>query len=1038
MDTKKQSKFVITTIILTMLLLSSTMVLCSSAAIPESVTARSLSPTTDYGDIMQYDWPLAQSDEESTGSNAGPAPDRANVLWSVSTSGSGMVSVFNGKAFVASRTRLLAYDALTGSLLYDVDAPGTPSPNSANPIFKLDDTYLLVQGTSGIVCRLIDTGEAVWNLTIPNAFAHPGSAAYFSGRYSTSMKQYIMTAYDTTLHQAQVVGYDLSDPSTEPSLAWTYISDASCELLCCGDGKVFLGTTEASVYAIDSTGTLAWRASTLGGIAQQAAIYYNHKLYISADTWQIGCFDGETGEMLWQAYKGDRAFSAYRGAAGAGMIFESTVELDPYGTVGAWDAETGERLWKQPAYFNIHYATMAYADGKVYGIKCDRPAGSQTGGLVMPGTSTSCWDAYTGTELWNLPDIGFSTPSIAYGNLYGISGGTLYCIGGEPADWNYGLIGNVENQRVAVGQQGPADISIPKWAYQTGGDVFSSPAVADGKVYVGSEDQNLYCLNAYTGEKIWDFPTGFSVRASPAVYNGKVFTGADDGYFYALDADTGEQLWKTSAGGFFPDYLSSGEAEPRSSPIVVNNRIYCGSLDGKVYCLNPDDGNVLCTYTTGGPIFGSPVYSDDTIFITSGEGCLYALNAADLSFKWKSFDLGMDIQAQASNEFYATGTAVIGDGVAYIGGGIFRGMPKAGVDYAAMNMSMPGGGNGGGIRYFAFNATTGASIWNQTRSGNTQPLWTSIYWNGQIYASEFFELTVMDPENPDSGDYLLPDYSQSGRLNGNRTMGAWLGYQIQSSPAYADDKTGAKIYIGCDIGSIYCLNATDLSTLSVFTCGGNVPCSPAVWDGKMYIGATTGKVYCFDDSPTVDFSLFAAANKGEVMWNNETITIGGRLTANPMELVWTDGVFVPEASNYHPGLPNAEVQLSLTKPDGTDQIVTATTNQTGYFTFSYNPTTEGEWGWVIYYEGKRTSGLTYNPTNSEWNTLTVDSAPNDNQQTPSPAQTVNPTSTEAAPTSTQNENANALPMEYVYASLAVIVVVIVVAAAYVYNKQRKK
>ncbi len=122
------------------------------------------------------------------------------------------------------------------------------------------------------------------------------------------------------------------------------------------------------------------------------------------------------------------------------MIFESTVELDPYGTIGAWDAETGERLWKQAGYFNIHYATMAYADGKVYGIKCDQAAGRSTGGLVMPGTSFSCWDAYTGTELWNLPGIGFSTPSIAYGNLYGVSGGSLYCIGGDPADWNQGFL----------------------------------------------------------------------------------------------------------------------------------------------------------------------------------------------------------------------------------------------------------------------------------------------------------------------------------------------------------------------------------------------------------------------------------------------------------------------------------------------------------------------------------------------------------------------------------------------------------------------
>ncbi len=221
------------------------------------------------------------------------------------------------------------------------------------------------------------------------------------------------------------------------------------------------------------------------------------------------------------------------------------------------------------------------------------------------------------------------------------------------------------NQRVAVGQQGPIDISTPKWEFQTGGDVFSSPAVVDGKVYVGSEDKNWYCLNAYTGAKIWNFTTGFFVRASAAVVDGKVFTGADDGYFYCLDANTGAQLWKTSAGGFFPQYLSSGEGEPRSSPIVIGGRVYCGSLDGKVYCLNPEDGRILYTYATGKPIMGSPAYSDGTIYIASTDSYLYALNSADLSFKWKSFPLDMDVQPQPSNTLYATGTPVVGGGCVY-------------------------------------------------------------------------------------------------------------------------------------------------------------------------------------------------------------------------------------------------------------------------------------------------------------------------------------------------------------------------------------
>ena len=67
-----------------------------------------------------------------------------------------------------------------------------------------------------------------------------------------------------------------------------------------------------------------------------------------------------------------------------------------------------------------------------------------------------------------------------------------------------------------------------KWSYATGYLVDSSPAVANGVVYVGSNDGNLYALNASTGAKLWSYPTGAAVASSPAVANGVVYVGSDD------------------------------------------------------------------------------------------------------------------------------------------------------------------------------------------------------------------------------------------------------------------------------------------------------------------------------------------------------------------------------------------------------------------------------------------------------------------------------------------------------------------------------
>ena len=72
------------------------------------------------------------------------------------------------------------------------------------------------------------------------------------------------------------------------------------------------------------------------------------------------------------------------------------------------------------------------------------------------------------------------------------------------------------------------------WKYTTGNFVWSSPAVANGVVYVGSDDGNLYTLNASSGALLWQYQAGCLVRSSPAVANGVVYVGCYDYNVYAF------------------------------------------------------------------------------------------------------------------------------------------------------------------------------------------------------------------------------------------------------------------------------------------------------------------------------------------------------------------------------------------------------------------------------------------------------------------------------------------------------------------------
>jgi outer membrane protein assembly factor BamB len=72
------------------------------------------------------------------------------------------------------------------------------------------------------------------------------------------------------------------------------------------------------------------------------------------------------------------------------------------------------------------------------------------------------------------------------------------------------------------------------WNFVTRARVDSSPAVAGGRVYVGSSDGRLYVLDLASGQKQWEFDTGAAVTASPAIAAGRVVVGAQDGRLYCF------------------------------------------------------------------------------------------------------------------------------------------------------------------------------------------------------------------------------------------------------------------------------------------------------------------------------------------------------------------------------------------------------------------------------------------------------------------------------------------------------------------------
>ncbi|MGK5532741.1 outer membrane protein assembly factor BamB family protein [Streptomyces sp. URMC 129] len=162
-----------------------------------------------------------------------------------------------------------------------------------------------------------------------------------------------------------------------------------------------------------------------------------------------------------------------------------------------------------------------------------------------------------------------------------------------------------------------------RWAYSTAERVLSSPLVADGVVYVGSLDGQLYALDAENGERLWEFGTDDAVLSSPALGGGYVYVGSGDGNLYAVDAESGAPRWEFATG----DVVDS-------SPATADGVVYVGSLDGRLYAVDAKSGEQLWEFATEGDIFSSPAVVDGTVYVGSADARLYAVDAATGERRW--------------------------------------------------------------------------------------------------------------------------------------------------------------------------------------------------------------------------------------------------------------------------------------------------------------------------------------------------------------------------------------------------------------------
>lgn len=274
----------------------------------------------------------------------------------------------------------------------------------------------------------------------------------------------------------------------------------------------------------------------------------------------------------------------------------------------------------------------------------------------------------TGTRPWTL-DVGRCEAAGPAASAY--RGGTVYetflnrrggSCNGNPAS---GLV-------IAVAAQPKPRV---RWRRNLGASE-TSPTVVGRRLYMGTANGYVYCLNAENGRTIWHYYVGAPVKGAVAYDRGKVFFGAYDGYLHALSAATGKSIWATPSARDF----EGGHGNFYSTPAVAYSRVYLGSTDGKVYAFDERTGHLAWSHATGAYVYGSPAVYRGRVFIGSYDHNFYALNAATGNPDWTFPSPGR-----------ISGTASVIGGLVY---------------FSSVNPSGAGG------RTYALSTRTGRKVWS--------------------------------------------------------------------------------------------------------------------------------------------------------------------------------------------------------------------------------------------------------------------------------------------------------------------------------------
>lgn len=331
----------------------------------------------------------------------------------------------------------------------------------------------------------------------------------------------------------QLTGVSQANVPSSLKQLWTWDAGDSIESSAAIVGNtVFVGTQKGELVSLNlQNGAEYWRYKIDAPIGESSPAFSNGVVYVGDLSGWFHAVDAKDGRKLW-AFKAGTEIKSSPVVAGDRVLIGSYDEH-----LYCLSTRDGALLWKFKTNGPVH-ATPSISEGLAFIAGCDS---------LFRAIRIS-----DGKESFNVNSGGYTGASPALRN-------------------GLAFYGTFENEVLGV------NLSSRQiaWHYehpQRKFPFYSSVAVSSDRIVVGGRDKMVHGLSL-DGKGVWTFTTRARVESSPAIAGGRAFIGSNDGRFYVLNLSDGAKVWEFTAG-----------APLSASPAIANGRIVIGSQDGKLYC----------------------------------------------------------------------------------------------------------------------------------------------------------------------------------------------------------------------------------------------------------------------------------------------------------------------------------------------------------------------------------------------------------------------------------------------------------------------